>query len=452
MSTSSSPSRVSGQTVLGKAMFRLFKSSSQARSNWLSTSLLTAKAITAGAECLPFPYVKGIFGMVVAILKTVENVKKNRDDLKELCGNIMDIIRIVENQILRMAIQLLVLQGVLEAVKQMQTEPRSLSSRLKEVVKLSSTADELAGYRTRIQELRSWRQWIQTCKFTIWGSLQMLLQHQPLKQSPSVRLLPGYSRADRISCMNNNIYLLYGLGGAGKTQIALKFIEESSWFSDIFLIDTSTAETIDTGLKNIAATHNAGSTAQDGLEWLSSKPAEWLLFFDNADDLHINLNKFFPRCKHGNILITSRNPRLRVYAGSHSQVSDMEEPDAVALLLKSSVQDVTTRNLELANEIVKTVYTTWQISFEQLSKPAATILQLCSFLHYKGISEEIFSSASSYRFRSSGPSKEELGDPLEFLAQFSGQTGVWNCHSQDFASNSTRERIGECEWLSRKDD
>ncbi|KAJ6469700.1 hypothetical protein DFH09DRAFT_837155, partial [Mycena vulgaris] len=194
----------------------------------------------------------------------------------------------------------------------------------------------------------------------------------------------------------------------------------------IFFIDTSTTETIDTSLKNIAATRNAGSTARDGLEWLSSKPAEWLLFFDNADDLSINLNKFFPRCKHGNILITSRNPRLRVYAGSHSQVSDMEEPDAVALLLKSCAQDITTRNIELAIEIVKvfyylplaiiqagafitrsgalssylnlyaenqarllsekpdqshddyaqTLYTTWQISFEQLSKPAAKILQL----------------------------------------------------------------------------
>jgi hypothetical protein len=31
-----------------------------------------AKAITAGAECIPFPYVKGVFGTVVVILETVE--------------------------------------------------------------------------------------------------------------------------------------------------------------------------------------------------------------------------------------------------------------------------------------------------------------------------------------------------------------------------------------------
>ncbi|KAJ6564965.1 hypothetical protein DFH09DRAFT_473958 [Mycena vulgaris] len=507
MSTSSSPPGVSRQTVPGKPIFRLFKSSSQARSNWLATSLLTAKAITAGAECLPFPYVKGIFGMVVTILETVEKVKKNRDDLKELCGNIMDIVRIVKDQVCEhgdtAAVKFKgpceeldgVLQGVLEAVKQMQTEPRSLSGRLKEVVKLSSTADEIAGSRTKIQELR--------LNFMLMAAIDTNMQvYKALSMgiapnvaaTPTPQTITKCPPPSRIFHGRNNIldkmyqffkqdldeqhiYLLYGLGGAGKTQIALKFIEEfSSHFSDIFLIDTSTAETIDTGLKNIAATRNAGSTAQDGLEWLSSKPAEWLLFFDNADDLKINLNQFFPRCKHGNILITSRNPRLRVYAGSHSLVSDMEEPDAVALLLKSCAQNVTTRNVELATKIVKALYhlplaiiqagafiarsgalssylnlyaenqarllseqpdqshdayartvdTTWQISFEQLSKPAATILQLCSFLHHKGISEEIFSRASSYHFPSGAPAREELDDPLDFLAQFSGETGVWN--------------------------
>ncbi|KAJ6547917.1 hypothetical protein DFH09DRAFT_926726, partial [Mycena vulgaris] len=271
--------------------------------------------------------------------------------------------------------------------------------------------------------------------------------------------------------------LLHGLGGAGKTQIGLKFIEGlSGCFSDIFLIDTSTTETIDTGLKNIASTQNAGSTARDGLEWLSSKPADWLLFFDNADDPKIDLNNFFPHCKHGNILITSRNPSLRVHAGGHSLVSDMEEPDAVDLLLTSAAQAITPGNKEIATEIVKalyhlplaiiqagafisesgaldgylalyvenrdqllsekpaqshdayawTVYRTWNISFQKLSKPAATILQLCSFLHHNGISEEIFSRASVYDFVFQGPSKEELQKPLEFLSQFLEPMNTWD--------------------------
>ncbi|KAJ7101145.1 hypothetical protein C8R44DRAFT_576990, partial [Mycena epipterygia] len=214
----------------------------------------------------------------------------------------------------------------------------------------------------------------------------------------------------------------------------------------------------------------------DALQWLRSKQDEWLLFFDNADDPKINLNNYFPQCDHGNILITSRNPGLCVYAGSHSPVSDMEEIEAVDLLLRSAVQDTTDDNKTIAGQIVKalhylplaiiqagafisksgdldsylalyeqnqarllsqkpaqshdnyawTVYTTWQISFEQLSQPAATFLQLCSLLHHQGISEQIFKNAATYKFGPSSPSKEELQMPLEFLSQFLGLDGVWD--------------------------
>ncbi|KAF8208034.1 P-loop containing nucleoside triphosphate hydrolase protein, partial [Mycena galopus ATCC 62051] len=276
---------------------------------------------------------------------------------------------------------------------------------------------------------------------------------------------------------SQNIYVLHGLGGAGKTQIALQFIKESSsCFSDVFFIDTSTIATIETGLKNIAIAKGCGDSLQDGLLWLTSKIEEWLLFFDNADDPNMDLNVFIPQCNHGNIIITSRNPGVRVHAGSHSLVSNMEEEDAVALLLKSAAQEATTRARQTATEIVKalhylplaivqaggfisksqdlenylalytknqaqllrerpaqsydhyawTVYTTWQISFNQLEPLAAMFLQHCAFLHYTGISEEIFSYASKYGFPSNGPSREELQAPLGFLSQFLGPTGEWD--------------------------
>ncbi|KAJ7429170.1 P-loop containing nucleoside triphosphate hydrolase protein, partial [Mycena galericulata] len=276
---------------------------------------------------------------------------------------------------------------------------------------------------------------------------------------------------------DQHIFLLHGLGGAGKTQIALKFIKQAvTRFSDIFLIDSSTQDTIDTGLKNIAVTKKAGTDQQDALRWLSNTQSQWLLFFDNADDPKIDLNQYLPKCSHGNILITSRNPGLCVYAGTHSLVSDMEESDAIVLLLNSAVQEITPKNKEISADIVKalwylplaiiqagafiaksgalttylalyarnkarllsekptqshddytwTVYTTWQISFEQLSPPAATLLQLCSFLHHQGIYEGIFSRASMYKFRDYGPSQEELQKPLEILTRFLQSDGTWD--------------------------
>ncbi|KAJ7694720.1 P-loop containing nucleoside triphosphate hydrolase protein [Mycena metata] len=276
---------------------------------------------------------------------------------------------------------------------------------------------------------------------------------------------------------SQHIYVLHGLGGAGKTLIALKFIKESSSrFSDIFFIDTSTLATIQTGLKNIAVLKDFGDSPENGLLWLTSKVEEWLLLFDNADDPSINLNDYIPQCNHGNIIITSRNPGLCVYAESYSLVSDMEEEDAVTLLLKSASQKATVHTEQIAAEIVKTlhylplaivqagafisksqnldrylalytknqgrllserpaqshdryaqtVYTTWQMSFDRLTPPAAMFLQHCAFLHYNGISEEIFSYAAGYQFSSDGPSKEELEEPLEFLSHFLGPDGEWD--------------------------
>ncbi|KAJ7921544.1 P-loop containing nucleoside triphosphate hydrolase protein, partial [Mycena leptocephala] len=272
-----------------------------------------------------------------------------------------------------------------------------------------------------------------------------------------------------------HIYVLYGLGGAGKTQIGLKFIEESSHFTDRVFVDASTTETIDMGLKTIATTREIGGSSQDALKWFTAKQEPWLLFFDNADDPQINLNRFLPKCNHGNIVITSRNPGLRGY-GLHSQVSDMNETEAVELLLKSASQAASSANEQIATEIVKalsyfplaivqagafilesgaldiylelymknrarllrekpaqthddyswTVYTTWQMSFDKLTQPAAMFLQLCSFLHREGISEDIFSRAVTYDFPSWGPSKKELEKPSEFLSYFLTPTGKWD--------------------------
>ncbi|KAF8177177.1 hypothetical protein K438DRAFT_1770276 [Mycena galopus ATCC 62051] len=246
-------------------------------------------------------------------------------------------------------------------------------------------------------------------------------------------------------------------------------------FTDRLLVDVSSTERIQTGLKNIAITKSSGESWQDGLGWLLGKHQPWLLFFDNADDPQVDLNSFVPRCNHGNIIITSRNQGLKGY-GAHALVSDMEEQDAIALLLKSAHHIGSPTNNQLAAELVQelwylplaivqagafilqsedlsgylalfrknrvnllsekpaqsydgyslSVFTTWYISFKKLSQPAAMFLQLCSFLHWDGISEDIFSRASEYSFPLWSPPKENLQQALEFLSHFVGPSGEWN--------------------------
>jgi hypothetical protein len=47
------------------------------------------------------------------------------------------------------------LQALLQAVKELQEKPRGFGARVKEIIKLSSTAEGIAEHRTRIQELRT---------------------------------------------------------------------------------------------------------------------------------------------------------------------------------------------------------------------------------------------------------------------------------------------------------
>ncbi|KAJ7745829.1 P-loop containing nucleoside triphosphate hydrolase protein, partial [Mycena maculata] len=284
---------------------------------------------------------------------------------------------------------------------------------------------------------------------------------------------------------SRHVSVLYGLGGAGKTQTALKFVQESEQsrrFSRVFFIDTSTLGTIDLGLKGLAAATHAGKTAEDALQWLISQRLEWLILFNNADDVNINLQQFIPRCTHGNILITTRNPELCVHTASadaQHRLTDMEETDAVELLLRSSRNESTPENMQVASKIVQTlhnfplavvqagafiykhrclkdyldlyrtnrirllkeqptqthddyawtVYTTWQISFDHLTEPAARLLQLCSFLHHEGITESMFSRAVLYDGRDLGelaPTVEDLSAAQEFLVHFLTSPRTWD--------------------------
>ncbi|KAJ7888025.1 hypothetical protein B0H13DRAFT_1888574 [Mycena leptocephala] len=267
-----------------------------------------------------------------------------------------------------------------------------------------------------------------------------------------------------------HIYVLHGLGGSGKTEIALKFLDMISRhqpprFTRQFFINASSLQTLDTALKNIAIAHKIGTSSEDGLLWLISQREEWILLFDNADDPSIDLFPFFPKCTHGNIIVTSRNPQLAVHGPrSHSRVGDMNETDAIDLLLLSAVKEKTIESTQSASEIVKelsclplaiiqagayiskfdclhrylsiysqnrakilsqhsaqshddyrlTVYTTWQISFEQLSKAAASI------------PETIFEQAAKSSIYSNKREVQTLQEARKFLQNFLSVSGTWD--------------------------
>ena len=108
--------------------------------------------------------------------------------------------------------------------------------------------------------------------------------------------------------------LLWGTGGIGKTQICLKFLEEiSGKLTYVFWVDASSVESITTSLRGISGIPAAQASCLDGsvesvLQWMSGIQEEWLIVFDNADELPVYVvERFIPPGNRGNILITSRN-------------------------------------------------------------------------------------------------------------------------------------------------
>src|SRR5581483_3761476 len=114
---------------------------------------------------------------------------------------------------------------------------------------------------------------------------------------------------------------LHGLGGVGKTQIALEYAYRHALeYSAVFWIGAETQESIVSTLQHIAEElqlpgrdkkdhHLVVAAVQ---HWLSTH-SQWLLIWDNVEDLDL-LDRFLPSTRSGAILITTHRHVLGTLA------------------------------------------------------------------------------------------------------------------------------------------
>ena len=122
----------------------------------------------------------------------------------------------------------------------------------------------------------------------------------------------------------------------------------------------SSEERLETSLRGISSLPAAQDSGVDGsvesvLQWISFLQGEWLIVFDNADAPPPEVvERFVPPGKRGNILITSRNRSMGriVSFENRIEIKEMEEEDAITLLLKASCLDPLPELLKVAGEIV----------------------------------------------------------------------------------------------------
>ena len=111
------------------------------------------------------------------------------------------------------------------------------------------------------------------------------------------------------------------------------------------------------GISSLSAARNScvKDSVESVLQWISLLQKEWLIVLDNADVPPPEVvEKFIPPGNRGNVLITSRNRSMGkiVSPENRIEIKEMEEADAISLLLKTSCLDPLPEHLEASKKIV----------------------------------------------------------------------------------------------------
>jgi tetratricopeptide (TPR) repeat protein len=275
--------------------------------------------------------------------------------------------------------------------------------------------------------------------------------------------------------MFNHCVALYGMGGVGKTQVALEYVfRYKSEYKYVFWIAAHDLANLLSGFQEIAQTtqcvetdgKDAVSLARDVVKWLG-KQNSWLLVLDNVDDIYL-VSHYLPNVHagNGNLLITTRNPYVNDIPAQGLEVTVFDTGTAVEmLLLHSNVtekqdDDIQLHAVEIVNELgllplaieqaatyirvflkdiskFKAIYsssrerflherpatnwnypysvaTTWSLSFsivQERNSEAAELLNLLAFLNPDAILVEFLEAG---RHGLHEPLKTLIGDSVKF--------------------------------------
>ncbi|KAL2815961.1 violaceus kinesin [Aspergillus granulosus] len=246
-----------------------------------------------------------------------------------------------------------------------------------------------------------------------------------------------------------------GLGGVGKTQIALELAyrmrASDSW--SIFWIPCTSYASVEQAYMSIAQTVGIqGVKPAEAKEhvkaYLSQGGAgKWLLVFDNMDDIEMwvggstatAVTDFVPQSERGRILFTTRNRKLAVMLAALIRKELLEDRNAAVILLEQLVflplaitqaaAYINSNDIELSDysvllreqesdivellsedfgddgrykEIQNPVATTWLISFkqiQQLNPLAADYLSFMACINPRNIPQSLLPEASSKKKR-----------------------------------------------------
>jgi Tfp pilus assembly protein PilF len=163
------------------------------------------------------------------------------------------------------------------------------------------------------------------------------------------------------------VFVLLGMGGCGKSQLALEYCHQAEYngiYSAIFWIDatspTIAQQSFATAAQAMSKPNFSAADDEGNLQFvretLGKWHGKWLLVFDNFDDpmpfSNKSVKEYFPRGGQGSVLITGRHEEAK-NLGHHIDVSTMSEEEALELLFRRSRVDQTESNRQESEKIIK---------------------------------------------------------------------------------------------------
>ncbi|CAG7850806.1 SubName: Full=Related to kinesin light chain {ECO:0000313/EMBL:CCA74635.1} [Serendipita indica DSM 11827] len=270
------------------------------------------------------------------------------------------------------------------------------------------------------------------------------IERPELQSLITQKLLPGGDVGRQPRC------ILYGLGGAGKTQLATRWIRKNkNKFTRVIVIDATSQAQLEADLERsirTLGTEYSKMTWEDAVSHLDYNEKGWLLFMDNADSSELNLDPYLPGSIHGAIIITTRNRGCIGHAPNGAiPVGELEESEAINLLHTVSNIPRTSgiKSVEIVRELgmlalavtqagayIRTTqrpdtylesfrkhrkrlmskvpgegthypsstYTAFDLSFRRLPTKTQDFMRICAFLHHSLIPYALFQQSTESKF------------------------------------------------------
>ncbi|KAK5107705.1 hypothetical protein LTR62_000899 [Meristemomyces frigidus] len=191
------------------------------------------------------------------------------------------------------------------------------------------------GRPVRIKYVATRPDYAGTCSHTSLRTVASYVVRQELQQQVEERLPEARTGGGTY----NSIVVLVGLGGAGKSQLALKYIQ-THWrkYNAVFWVDVRLRESLERDyiqIHRLLSGNEQGASSlrldidqaiSAGKTWFESREGKWLFVYDNADSLDDKDDPYFVDLQH----YLPDAPGVEMIVATRSRTAmDMTELEAI---------------------------------------------------------------------------------------------------------------------------